>query len=81
MIRFAHRASREPFFLSHHLAALRREYGQTFAEQAAAFGLDPERLAWLALCGMPATSLDLATIADAFDMAPLLLLARTNCPD
>jgi hypothetical protein len=30
---------------------------------------------------MPATALDLTTIADAFGMAPCLLLARTNCPD
>jgi hypothetical protein len=66
MIRLAERASSHPTFLGYHLAALRREYGQTFDEQAQSFGLDAEALAKLALCRMQATALDLATIADAF---------------
>jgi hypothetical protein len=73
LIRFAERASRDPFFLGYHLAALRREYAQGFDEQAAAFGIDAETLARLALCRMPATALDLATIAAAFGMEPAAL--------
>jgi hypothetical protein len=73
MIRLAERAGREPFFLAYHLAQLRREYGQTFAEQAAAFGLEPEGLAWLALCRMPATAEDLERIASHMAMEPAAL--------
>jgi hypothetical protein len=65
MIRLAERVGREPSFLGYHLVAMRKEYAQSFDEQAAAFGLDAEALANLALCRMPATALDLATIADA----------------
>jgi hypothetical protein len=68
IIRLAQRISNEPFFLAYHLAALRREYGQSFQEQADAFGLDAEDLAKLARCRMPATPLNLATIAGAMGM-------------
>jgi hypothetical protein len=68
MICLAERVSRDVFYLSHHLAALRKEYGLSFAEQAATFGLEPEGLAWLALCSMPATAEDLARIAGPLGM-------------
>jgi hypothetical protein len=68
MIRLAERVGREPFFLGHQLAALRREYGQDFDEQALAFGMDPERLAFLALCRMPVTGSDLEKIAGRMGM-------------
>jgi hypothetical protein len=47
---------------------MRKEYAQTFDEQTHSFGLDPERLAWLALWGMPATAEDLGRIAGAMGM-------------